>query len=44
MRRLYISPVTDIIPLNPTSVLCASGTPSTSFGVNNNANDNLIIQ
>ena len=43
MKRIYFSPVTETMPMNPASVLCASGDPGTPFGVDNNATDDLII-
>jgi len=43
MKRIYFSPITETIPMNPASVLCASGGTGTPFGVDNNATDDLII-
>ena len=43
MKRIYISPATETMPMNPTSVLCASGDTGTPFGVDNNATNDLII-
>ncbi len=41
MKRIYISPATETMLMNPTSVLCAS-TP-TGFGVENTPIDDTII-
>ena len=41
MKRIYISPATETMPMNPTSVLCASN--ATGFGVENTPIDDTII-
>ncbi len=41
MKRIYISPATETMPMNPTSVLCASD--ATGFGVENTPIDDTII-
>ena len=43
MRRVYFSPVTETMLMNPTSVLCASNPDATPFGVDNISADDLII-
>lgn len=43
MRRVYFSPIVETIPMNPASVLCASGAAGTPFGVDNSAKNDLII-
>lgn len=43
MKRIYISPATETMPMNPSSVLCASNPDATPFGVDNTPADNLII-
>ena len=43
MRRVYFSPVTETMLMNPTSVLCASNPDATPFGVENTPTNDLII-
>lgn len=43
MRRVYFSPITETMPMNPASVLCASGDASTPYSVDNTPQDGLII-
>jgi hypothetical protein len=43
MKRVYFSPKTDSIPMNPAAILCASSQTNTPFGVENTAIDNQII-
>ena len=43
MKRIYISPATETMPMHLSAVLCASTPTGTPFGVDNTPANDLII-